>query len=164
MHEMVVVLFCHPLVEITCISKQYWVSGQSGFLTGDWDGDWDGVLPNASGSSGTFWLQFMGWRCGPPSGLLVPGFCSSRSLDLMQPLTQKTVAMNWNCQMNSYNWAQGPTQENKDTNELTVTTSFPWWIRDLFICHQWIPSQMWGTLPIREKGTHQPTQTTRVVI
>ena len=41
-------------VEITCISRQYQVSGWLGFLTGDWDGDWDGVLPNASGSSGPF--------------------------------------------------------------------------------------------------------------
>ena len=36
------------LVEITCISKQYWVSEQSGvsFLTWDWDGEHDGVLPD----------------------------------------------------------------------------------------------------------------------
>ena len=42
------------LVEITCISKQYQVSGQSGvhFLTGDWDGEWEAALPNASVSSG----------------------------------------------------------------------------------------------------------------
>ena len=42
--------------EITCISKQYRVSGLSGvnFLTRDWDGEHDGVLLNASVSSGPF--------------------------------------------------------------------------------------------------------------
>ena len=46
--------------------------------------------------------------------------------------------------MSSYNWAQGPMQENKDTNELTVTTYFPQWVRDSFICHQQIPLEMLG--------------------
>ena len=38
------------LVKVTCIPKQYQVSGQSGigFLARDWDGECDGVLPNAS--------------------------------------------------------------------------------------------------------------------
>ena len=40
----VVVLVPQSLVEITCISKQYQVSGQSGigFLTRDWGGEWEG--------------------------------------------------------------------------------------------------------------------------
>ena len=46
--------------------------------------------------------------------------------------------------MSSYNWAQEPVQENKDKNGLVGTASFPWWVRDPFICHQWIPLQMWG--------------------
>ena len=45
--------------------------------------------------------------------------------------------------MSSYNWVQRPTQENKDTNGLAVTTSFPQWVRNPFICHQMIPLQMW---------------------
>ena len=46
------------LVEITCISKQYQVSGQLGvgFLAGDWDGEWEGVLQNTYVSSGPFQL------------------------------------------------------------------------------------------------------------
>ena len=47
-------------------------------------------------------------------------------------------------QMSSYNWVQRPMQENKDTNGLVITASFPWWFGDPFICHQWIPLQMWG--------------------
>ena len=35
------------LVEITCIPRQYRVSGWLGFLARDWDSDWDGALPNA---------------------------------------------------------------------------------------------------------------------
>ena len=35
-------------------------------------------------------------------------------------------------------------QENKDTNEHVVTVSYPWWVGDLFIHNQQIPSQMWG--------------------
>ena len=35
-------------------------------------------------------------------------------------------------------------QENKNTNGLAITMSFPQWVGDLFICHQWIPLQMWG--------------------
>ena len=35
-------------------------------------------------------------------------------------------------------------QENRDTNRLVVMTLFPWWVGNLFIHHQWIPSQMWG--------------------
>ena len=44
------------LVEITCISKQYQVSGQSGvgFLAGHHDGEWEGMIANASMSSGLF--------------------------------------------------------------------------------------------------------------
>ena len=43
-------------VEITCISKQYQVSGWSGVClpAGDWDGEWDGTLPDASHSLGPF--------------------------------------------------------------------------------------------------------------
>ena len=42
------------LVEVTCISNQYQVSGQSGvgFLVRYWDGEHYGVFPNTSGSSG----------------------------------------------------------------------------------------------------------------
>ena len=32
----------------------------------------------------------------------------------------------------------------RKTNGLAITVSFPWWVRDPFICHQQIPSQMWG--------------------
>ena len=46
--------------------------------------------------------------------------------------------------MSSYNWVQGPLQENKDTNGLAVTVSYPQWVRDPFIHHQQIPLQMWG--------------------
>ena len=35
-------------------------------------------------------------------------------------------------------------QENKGTNGLVATASYPWWVRDPFIYHQWIPLQMWG--------------------
>ena len=77
-------------VEITYISRQYQVSGWSGFLAGDWDGDWDGVLPNASGSSGPS-LPLSGMRVWPSFWILVQGFCSSRSLSLVT-IDMKTVA------------------------------------------------------------------------
>ena len=61
------------LVEISCISKQYQVPGQSGvgFLTGDWDGEQEGVLPNASVSSGPFW-PFGCMRVWPSIWILTP--------------------------------------------------------------------------------------------
>ena len=46
--------------------------------------------------------------------------------------------------MSSCSWVQRPMPDNKDTNGLVVTTSFPQWVGDLFIHHQWIPSQTWG--------------------
>ena len=84
------------LVEVTCTSKQYCVSGQSGvgFLARDWDGDHDGVLPNGSESSGPFWL-LGGARVWPLVWILIPDFWSSRSLSLAA-IDTKTVAMNWN--------------------------------------------------------------------
>ena len=149
-------------VETTCIYRQYWVSGQLGFLTRNWDGDQDGVLPNASGSSGPF--QPLGWvRVWPSFWILVPGFCSSRSLNLVA-IEMKTVAVNWNSRMSSYNWAQRPTQENKDTNGLVVTMSFPQWVGNPVICQQPDSFTDVGTLPTWEKGTHQPSCTTRVAI
>ena len=79
-------------VVTTYISRQYQVSGQSGFLTGDWDGDWDGVLPTASGSSRPF-QPLGGVRVWPSFWILVPGFCLSRSLNLAA-IDLKTVAVN----------------------------------------------------------------------
>ena len=46
--------------------------------------------------------------------------------------------------MRSYSWVQRPMQENKNTNGLVVTTSFPQWVGEPFICHQQIPLQTWG--------------------
>ena len=129
-------------METTCISRQYQVSGWSGFLARDWYGDQDGVLPNASGSSWLF-QPFGGVRVWPSSLILVPGFCSSRSLDLVATNT-KNSGCELKLQNNSHSRAQRPMQENKNTNGLVVTVSYPWWVRYQFICHQWIPSQMWG--------------------
>ena len=56
----------------------------------------------------------------------------------------KTVVMNWNSRCLHTDWAQKPLQENKDTNGLAVTTSYPQWVANPFICHQRIPMQMWG--------------------
>ena len=84
------------LVEVTCISKQYQVSGQSGvgFFPEDQDGDWDGAFPNASGSSGP--LQLLGGvRVWPSVWILSPDFWSSRLLNLAA-IDTKTVAVNWN--------------------------------------------------------------------
>ena len=79
-------------VETICISRQYQVSGQLGFLTGDWDSDQDGVFPNGSGSSGPFQL-LGGVRAWPSFWILVPGFFSSRSLNMVA-IDMKTVAVN----------------------------------------------------------------------
>ena len=68
-------------VEITSISKQYWVSGQSGvcFPTRDWDGEWHEVLPKClchlQGHSG---YSVVWWGYGPLSGTTTPDFWSSR--------------------------------------------------------------------------------------
>ena len=63
------------LVEITCIPKQYQVSGWLGvgFLTRDWDGEYHGVLQNASVSSGPFW-PFGDVRVWPPVWMLTLDF------------------------------------------------------------------------------------------
>ena len=131
-------------VDITCISKQYWVSGQLGFglLARDQDGEHDGALPNASGFSWPFW-PFVAVRVWPSVWILISGSKSSRSLDLVA-IDIKTVAVNWNSRYFSTNWVQKPLQENKDTYGLSVTASYPWWVRDPFICHQWFPLQAWG--------------------
>ena len=84
------------LVEITCISKQYRVSGQSGvcFFARDWDGEWDEVLPNASVSSRPFW-PLGGVRAGPSVWATTPDFWSSRSLDLVAINTEVlTISQN----------------------------------------------------------------------
>ena len=82
-------------------------------------------------------------RVWPSFWILVPGFCSSRSLDLVA-IGMKIVAVNWN-----YGWVhtighKGLCEKTKDTYGNTVTMSFPWWFRNLFIHHQQIPSQVWG--------------------
>ena len=46
--------------------------------------------------------------------------------------------------MNLHHWVQRHMQENKDTNGLVVTVSFPQGVRYPFIWHQQIPSQKWG--------------------
>ena len=53
-----------------------------------------GALSNASGSSGLFW-PLGGVRVWPSFWILVPGFCSSRLLNLVA-IDTKTEAMNWN--------------------------------------------------------------------
>ena len=80
------------LVETTCFSRQYQLSGQLGFPTRDWDGDWDRVLPNASEFSGLFWL-LGGVRVWPSLWIFIPGFCLSSSLDLAA-IDMKTVTVN----------------------------------------------------------------------
>ena len=131
-------------VEITCISKQYKVSGQLGvgFLARDWDGECDGALPNTSGSYRPF-QPLVGVRMWPSVWILISEFKLSRSLDLVA-IDMKTLVMNWNFRYVHTVWVQRPMEENKDTNGLAVTTSYPWWSRDLFIHYQWIPLQMWG--------------------
>ena len=56
----------------------------------------------------------------------------------------KTVVMNWNSRCLHTDWVQKPLQENKDTNGLAVTASYPQWVRNPFICLQQIPMQMSG--------------------
>ena len=131
-------------VEATCISKQYWVSGWSGasVLAGDWDRECDGVLLNTSGSSRPFWPP-VGLRVCPSVWILVSGLKSSLALDLAA-IGMKIVVMDWNSGCLCTNWVQKPLQENKDTNGLAVTASYPWWVRNPFIYHQWIPTQPWG--------------------
>ena len=130
-------------VETTCISKQYQVSGWSGvgFLARDQDGYCDGALSNASGSSGPFW-PLAGARVWPYICILTSGFKWCRSPDLVA-IDTKTVVMNWNPWYVHTVWVQSPIHENKDTNGLAVTTSYPQWVINPFICHQQIPLQMW---------------------
>ena len=71
------------------------------------------------------------------------GFKLSRSPNLAA-IDTKTVVVNWNSGYVHTVWVQRPMQENKDTNGLAVTASYPLWVRDPFIHHQWIPSQTWG--------------------
>ena len=131
-------------VEITCISKQYRVSGHSGvgFLDRDGDGEHDGVLPTTSVSSRSFQL-LIGVRVWPSVWILISGFKSSRSLNLVA-IDTKTLVVNWNSEYVHTVWAQRPMQENKDTNGLAVTVSYPWWVGDPSICHQQITLQMLG--------------------
>ena len=130
-------------LEVTCICKQYPVSGQSGvgFLAGHQDGECDGALSNASGFSWRF-QPFVSVRVWPPIWILISGFKLSKLLNLVA-IDTKTVVMNWNSGYVHAVWAQRPMQENKDTNGLAVTMSYPQWVRDLFICHQQIPMQTW---------------------
>ena len=61
----------------------------------------------------------------PSSWILVSGFCLSRLLNLVA----------------TDNWVQRPMQENKDTDGLVVTASYPWGVGGLIIHHQQIPLQ-----------------------
>ena len=105
-------------------------------------GECDGALPNASGSSGQF-QQLVGVRVWPSVWVFISGFESCRSLNLVA-IDMKLVVVNWNSGYIHTVQVQRPMQENRDTNELAVATSYPWWVRDLFICHQQIPLQTWG--------------------
>ena len=118
-----------------------------------------GVLPNASGSS---WppQPFVGVMVWPSVWILTSGSKSSRLLDLVA-IDMKTVVVNWNSRCVCTDWVQKPLQENKDTNWLVITVSYPWWVRDLFICHQQIPFTNMGMFPTREKvltSLHKPPE------
>ena len=94
MHVMEVVLLFHLWWRSPVFPGNTKSQGGQVSLTGDWDGDQDGVLPNVFGSSGPF-QQHGGVRMWPSFWILVPGFCSSRPLDLVA-IDMKTVAVNWN--------------------------------------------------------------------
>ena len=107
------------------------------------------VLLNISGSSGLFWLQ-VEVRAWPSFCILTSGFKSSRLLDLAV-IDMKTMVINWNSRYVHTVQVQRTMQENKDTNGLVVTASYPWWVRDPFIHHQQIPLQMWGYFLLGKK-------------
>ena len=97
------------------------------------------ALPNAPGSSG----HLVGWGCGPPSGYW---FQVSADLGCLiwWPLTWKQWL--WIETLDEFIQFghKGPCKKIGKTNGLAITLSFPQWVVDPFICHQWIPLQMWG--------------------
>ena len=128
-------------VEITCISKQYQVSGQSGFLAGDWDDDWDWALLNTSGFLGPFWLGH----------------------SIRQPLTWKQwlwiETLDEFIQLGAR--AHSRKQRYKWAHSNHVFSMVSW--RSIYLPPTDYFADM-GTLPTREIGTHQLTRTTRVAI
>ena len=89
-------------VEVTWISKQYWVSGQSGvcLLTRDWNGECDEVLPDASISSGPIW-PFSGVRVWSSIWMVAPNFWSSRSIDWVA-INAEQSTVSWNCRISLF--------------------------------------------------------------
>ena len=151
------------LVDITHISKQYQVPGQSGvgFLTGNWDGEWEGVLPNAFASSGPFWL-LGGVRMWPSVWMLPPDFWSSRFLDLVAT-DMETVSINWNSgQVHSVRH-KGPCKKIKKWLGLCQPYLFHGELEIHLIATNGLLCRCRGASNL-ETGTCQPYQTTRLPI
>ena len=149
------------LVKVTCIPRQYQVSGPpgDGCLSGDWDGEWEGALPDASISFRPFWpLGDVGvW---PSIWRLVPDIWPSKSLDLVA-IDTPVVVMNWNSRwISSHNLGARALTRNKETTGFVLTTSYPWWLGVSLYTTNGLPSRLGDTSDLG-KGSHWPSWTTR---
>ena len=130
------------LVGTTCISRQYHVSWQlvSSLETGMVIGMGHSQMPLDHQGHST---HLLGWGCGPPSG-----YWFQVSTHLGHPIWCPLTWKQWLWIETPDEFIQfgckGPCKKLRKTSGLAITMSYPWWVRDLFICHQWIPSQMWG--------------------
>ena len=81
-------------VNVTCISKQYFVLGQldGSLQAGDQDGEQEGELSSSSGSCRSFALE-VGTSAWPSACRLTPDVLSTRSLSLAA-IDMKLVAVN----------------------------------------------------------------------
>ena len=142
-------------VEITWISDQYWVLGQSGIslLTGDWDRECDRVLLDASISSGPF-QPFSGVRVWPSNWTVAPEFWPSRLLDWAAINTEMlTISLNYQISpFTSGAWAYA----RKLRNNGACASHISQWLRDLSDCQQQTPSQVWRVLLTWEQVLGSP--------
>ena len=133
------------LVEVTCIFKQYWVSGQSvvSFLAREL-GWW--MWWGATKCLLIFRASLATWWC---EGVALHLDINSRLLIIQVTWSGGHWHENSSCelklQISSFSLgAKAHAIKLKNIWVLALATSVPQWVGDGFICHQWIPSQMWG--------------------
>ena len=85
----------------------------------------------------------VGWGCGPPSGYWFQ-VSDHLGYSIWWILTPKQWPWIETLDEFIHFGCKGLYKKIRKTNGLAVTASFPQWVGDPLICHQWIPSQMWG--------------------
>ena len=133
----------------------WWPPGQ------DQDDKLEGELPHASDSCRPFAL-WGGTSVWPSIWRSAPDDPFTRSLYL-GAIDMNISGCELKLQIQSFNLGTKALARNKTTTWFELATSLSHCLGLLFICHQWGSSQMVGMPPTREKGSHLPPWTTKLL-